>query len=68
MALFLWPVEYGALTQLYAGTMPEALDYNGEVSARPAVPALLPPLTHRGSSLSLGPAQASARRRRMMKI
>ncbi|TFK84291.1 NAD(P)-binding protein [Polyporus arcularius HHB13444] len=30
MAFFLWPVEYGALTQLYAGTMPEALNYNGE--------------------------------------
>ncbi|RPD56661.1 NAD(P)-binding protein [Lentinus tigrinus ALCF2SS1-7] len=26
----LWPVEYGALTQLYAGTMPEALNHNGE--------------------------------------
>lgn len=23
---------YGALTQLWAGTMPEALNYNGEVS------------------------------------
>ncbi|KAI0681638.1 hypothetical protein C8T65DRAFT_598415, partial [Cerioporus squamosus] len=30
MALFLWPVEYGALTQLYAGTMPAALNFNGE--------------------------------------
>ncbi|KAH9932909.1 uncharacterized protein B0H18DRAFT_671326 [Fomitopsis serialis] len=25
-----YPVEYGALTQLWAGTMPEALDHNGE--------------------------------------
>lgn len=33
-ALFvkLYPVEYGALTQLWAGTMPEALEHNGEVS------------------------------------
>ena len=27
----LYPVEYGALTQLWAGTMPEALEHNGEV-------------------------------------
>ena len=27
----LHPVEHGALTQLYAGTMPEALNYNGEI-------------------------------------
>ncbi|KZT69190.1 NAD(P)-binding protein [Daedalea quercina L-15889] len=26
----LYPVEYGALTQLWAGTMPEALEHNGE--------------------------------------
>ncbi|KAH9913918.1 NAD(P)-binding protein [Fomitopsis serialis] len=38
----LYPVEYGALGQLWAGTMPEALQYNGEfvvpwakVDARP---------------------------------
>ncbi|KAI0691856.1 NAD(P)-binding protein [Cytidiella melzeri] len=28
--LFLFPTPMGALTQLYAGTMPEALKYNGE--------------------------------------
>ena len=27
----LYPAPYGALTQLFAGTMPEALNYNGEV-------------------------------------
>ncbi|KAI0076330.1 NAD(P)-binding protein [Panus rudis PR-1116 ss-1] len=27
---FLWPASYGALTQLWAGTTPEALHYNGE--------------------------------------
>ncbi|KAI0738886.1 NAD(P)-binding protein [Daedaleopsis nitida] len=27
---FLYPVSFGALTQLYAGTMPEALNMNGE--------------------------------------
>ena len=27
----LYTVEYGALTQLWAGTMPEALEHNGEV-------------------------------------
>ena len=27
-----YPTPYGALTQLFAGTMPEALNYNGEVS------------------------------------
>lgn len=27
----LWPAHYGALTQLWAGTMPEAINYNGEV-------------------------------------
>jgi len=26
-----YDVSYGALTQLYAGTMPEAVDYNGGV-------------------------------------
>ncbi|KAK7682532.1 hypothetical protein QCA50_014332 [Cerrena zonata] len=26
----LWPAHYGALTQLWAGTMPEAINYNGE--------------------------------------
>ena len=34
---FLWPVEYGALTQLYAGTMPEALNHNGEVRVSSAL-------------------------------
>ncbi|KAI0738885.1 hypothetical protein C8Q80DRAFT_216545 [Daedaleopsis nitida] len=29
-AFFLYPVSLGALTQLYAGTMPEALNMNGE--------------------------------------
>ena len=29
--LFLYPTPMGALTQLYAGTMPEALNHNGEV-------------------------------------
>ncbi|TBU29866.1 NAD(P)-binding protein [Dichomitus squalens] len=29
-AVWLWPIPYGALTQLWAGTMPEALNYNGE--------------------------------------
>ncbi|TBU26107.1 NAD(P)-binding protein [Dichomitus squalens] len=29
-AVLLKPVQYGALTQLFAGTMPEALKYNGE--------------------------------------
>ncbi|EJF57874.1 NAD(P)-binding protein [Dichomitus squalens LYAD-421 SS1] len=29
-AVLLKPVEYGVLTQLFAGTMPEALNYNGE--------------------------------------
>ncbi len=28
--LLLYPTPMGALTQLYAGTMPEALNYNGE--------------------------------------
>ncbi|PIL34990.1 hypothetical protein GSI_02777 [Ganoderma sinense ZZ0214-1] len=28
--ILLKPVQYGALTQLFAGTMPEALNYNGE--------------------------------------
>ena len=27
------PIEYGALTQLWAGTMPEALEHNCEVRA-----------------------------------
>ena len=27
----LYPAPYGALTPLFAGTMPEALNYNGEV-------------------------------------
>ena len=31
----LYPAPQGALTQLYAGTMPEALNYNGEVRLRP---------------------------------
>ena len=30
-AVLLNPTPYGALTQLFAGTMPEALQYNGEV-------------------------------------
>lgn len=30
--LMLYPVPYGALTQLYAGTAPEAAEYNGKVS------------------------------------
>ncbi|CDO72258.1 hypothetical protein BN946_scf184970.g110 [Trametes cinnabarina] len=29
-ATILYPTPYGALTQLFAGTMPEALNYNGE--------------------------------------
>ncbi|OSC98224.1 NAD(P)-binding protein [Trametes coccinea BRFM310] len=29
-AVLLYPTPYGALTQLFAGTMPEALNYNGE--------------------------------------
>ncbi|PIL34954.1 hypothetical protein GSI_02741 [Ganoderma sinense ZZ0214-1] len=29
--LLLYPAPFGALTQLFAGTMPEALNYNGEV-------------------------------------
>lgn len=29
--LLLYPAPDGALTQLFAGTMPEALNYNGEV-------------------------------------
>ena len=29
--LMLYPAEYGALTQLWAGTMPEVLDHNGDV-------------------------------------
>ena len=29
--LILYPAPQGALTQLYAGTMPEALNHNGEV-------------------------------------
>ncbi|KAI0775581.1 NAD-P-binding protein [Trametes elegans] len=29
-AVAFYPTPYGALTQLYAGTMPEALNYNGE--------------------------------------
>ena len=43
----LHPVEHGALTQLYAGTMPEALNYNGEVrflfqySSRAALQSLI---------------------------
>ena len=27
----LYPAEYGALTQLWAGTMPDVLEHNGEV-------------------------------------
>lgn len=30
-AVLLYPTPYGALTQLFTGTMPEALNYNGEV-------------------------------------
>ncbi|KAI0330505.1 NAD-P-binding protein [Cubamyces sp. BRFM 1775] len=30
MNLILYPAPYGALTQLFAGTMPEAIKYNGE--------------------------------------
>ena len=30
-ATILYPAPYGALTQLFAGTMPEALNFNGEV-------------------------------------
>ncbi|KAI0754737.1 NAD(P)-binding protein [Daedaleopsis nitida] len=30
MNLFFYPASQGALTQLFAGTMPEALNYNGE--------------------------------------
>ena len=33
--LSLYPAPYGALTQLYAGTMPEALQHNGEVRTSP---------------------------------
>ena len=29
-----WSPAEGALTQLYAGTMPEALNYNGEVGLK----------------------------------
>ncbi|TFK84294.1 NAD(P)-binding protein [Polyporus arcularius HHB13444] len=29
-AIMLYPTPYGALTQLFAGTMPEAINYNGE--------------------------------------
>ena len=32
--LVAYPVSYGALTPLYAVTMPEALAYNGKVRAR----------------------------------
>ncbi len=32
-ATMLYPTPYGALTQLFAGTMPEAINYNGEVCA-----------------------------------
>ena len=35
--LSLYPAPYGALTQLYAGTMPEALKHNGEVCASPSL-------------------------------
>ena len=28
-----YDVSYGALTQLYAGTMPEAVNHNGKVSS-----------------------------------
>ena len=28
--MILYPASYGALTQLWAGTMPETLNYNGE--------------------------------------
>ena len=30
----MYPAPYGALTQLWAGTMPEAATFNGEVRAR----------------------------------
>ena len=33
--LMLYPAERGALTQLYAGTMPEAVNHNGGVSTFP---------------------------------
>lgn len=33
--LILNPVPMGALTQLWAGTMPEALNHNGKVRIRP---------------------------------
>jgi hypothetical protein len=31
----LHPVEFGALTQLYAGTSPEGADMNGKVCSEP---------------------------------
>ena len=31
-AILLHPAPMGALTQLWGGTMPETLNYNGEVS------------------------------------
>ena len=33
-----YPAHYGALTQLWAATMPEVIDHNGEV--RPILPTL----------------------------
>ena len=43
--MLLYPTPYGALTQLYAGTMPEALRYNGEVCS-------LSPIIHDHSVLT----------------
>ena len=40
----LYPAPYGALTPLFAGTMPEALAYNGEV--RPGVLRRRYPASH----------------------
>ena len=46
----LYPAPYGALTPLFAGTMPEALNYNGEVRPFRCIHGLSPSL---GSPFSI---------------
>lgn len=64
----LYPVEYGALTQLWAGTMPEALEHNGEVRsiAFPATPHVCDSsIAHSTSSRGLASQIAPGQKRTM---
>ena len=56
----LYPAPYGALTQLWAGTMPEAAKYNGEVRAQSVLLGAV--LNRHGSSSSRGRASGSRTR------